>query len=99
MSNHRSVISLLVILCISIMPAAAQARRGEAPHKVSVNAEGKVAGSMADCPFMKAMFARSDANSEEEQGRGNGCTPATCFLNCFHSTAVVMADVQHAGRP
>jgi hypothetical protein len=99
MSNHRSIISLFIILCISIMPAAGHARCEEAPLKASSDAGGKVAGNMADCPFMKAMLARSGPHSEEEQGRSNGCAPATCFLKCFHSTDVVIMGVQPKGLP
>jgi hypothetical protein len=94
MWNYQSAVSLLVALCISIMPAAAYARYVSYPSQTVAGETG----DMADCPFMKEMAAKQGKHSEGEQDRGE-CAPTACYLKCFHSPAVGASLVELGDLP
>lgn len=97
MWNNRSAISLLVVLCMSIMPAAAYACHGPSshqPHPPTV-----AAGDMVDCPFATKKSAKPTKHSGDLEDRGSNCEPAACFLKCFHSAAIILPIAEPGELP
>lgn len=93
MWNFRSAASILVVVCISMMPAAAHA------CYEPVSERSHTIGDMADCPFVKELLAKQAKPSGDQQDKGDGCSPAACFLNCFHSPDVGAARVELSELP
>lgn len=81
----RKALSLLVAVCLSVIPATAHAHHSS-PALVSQTL-GNAAAAMPDCPSMKDMLAAL-AKQEQRKGKPSGCEPAGCFLKCFHSCDV-----------
>lgn len=90
MRTFQGTVKLIVVLCISVMPAVSYAEgwpstlrsetitRADQPHVVE----------MPNCPVAHDMRESKRTGDRDRTEGPDGCDQHSCFLKCFHSKDV-----------